>query len=339
MKYVYILAILILIMPVTQAQEEITLSSLTLKEKIAQSVMVKGNKFDDKFTELGVGGVFLDGLESEEAYKELIEKYQDSSKIKLFVATDLEGYWNPFPNYKSKSFGEIKNQEQAYQLGKEHGQILKETGFNLDFSLIAESKNTVWPGRSFIGSNEEIKQKIKFYIKGLQEQRVMAIAKHYPGGSMLKDPHIFKVKANISEQDLELFDIAIKNNVSAIMIGHTIVSGTIDSKTKQSTVSKEVISHLREKQKFKGIVITDAIGMMGLRWSYLFNHEKLYVDLAKAGNDIILDSAFSFSNHGERAEKGINAVVKAVENGEISEKRIDESVKRILEAKGYQVIS
>ena len=60
--------------------------------------------------------------------------YQNNSKIKLFVATDMEGYWNPFNNfYNSSSFGDINSREESYNLGKEHGKILNELGFNLDF--------------------------------------------------------------------------------------------------------------------------------------------------------------------------------------------------------------
>ncbi len=68
----------------------------------------------------------------------------------------MEGFWNPPPFHGSKNFGEIKTGEEAYELGTSHGKILKELGFNLDFSPIVESRNTVWPGRTFTGLNEEI---------------------------------------------------------------------------------------------------------------------------------------------------------------------------------------
>jgi len=315
---------------IAQEMESINISDLTLKEKIAQMVMVRGAKYDARFLDLGIGGIFLDKQSSEQTYKNLVNSYQKNSKIKLLVATDMEGYWNPFPFYQSKNFKEIKNKEEAYELGKEHGKILKQVGFNFDFSPVAEEKNTVWPGRSFSGTHEEIKEKIAFYIKGLQEQKILATAKHYPGGSMLKDPHWFKVKAEISREDLELFDYAIKNNVSSVMVGHAIVSGELNSNGKQSTVSEEVISNLRKN--FNGLIITDAIGMWGLKWSYLFKPEKLYPDLVKAGNDIILDTTYVLSNH-QRVKQGINAIEKAVLSGEIPEERIDDSVTRILDTK------
>lgn len=323
---------------VSSQSDEINISSLTLEEKIAQMFIVRGDKFDSHFLDIGVGGIFLTKQKTEKDYQELIKKYQESSKIKLLVLTDMEGYWNPFPFFKSKSFSDIKTKEEAYQLGQEHGKILKKLNFTINFSPVVEAKNKVWLGRSFIGTNEEIKQKIIFYVTGLQEQGILATAKHYPGGNMLKNPHWFKVKANISEEDLSFFETAIQNNVSAVMIGHAIVSGAIDSKKKQSTVSKEVISTLRKN--FTGIVITDAISMWGLRFSYLFNTKKLYIDLVKAGNDIILDIPMQGdSTNYKKVKLGIQAISSAVKKGEISEKQIDESVKRILQAKGYEVIS
>ncbi|MCH7568114.1 MAG: glycoside hydrolase family 3 protein [Nanoarchaeota archaeon] len=316
--------------------EEINISEMNIEQKVAQMVIVSGDKFDSRFLDLGVGGIFLTKQKSKEDYKKLISKYQTNSKIKLFVATDMEGYWNPFDDfYKSKNFAQINNGEEAYALGKEHGNILKELGFNIDFSPVVEVRNSVWPGRSFTGSNEEVKEKIKSYIKGLQEQEILATAKHYPGGSMIKNPHIFKVRAKIYPQDLELFDFAIKNKVDAIMVGHSIVYGAMDSKGKQSSVSGEIIMDLRDK--FNGLIITDAITMMGLRWSYLFSfNRKVYVDAINAGNDIILD-VWKYSGY-KKVKKRINNVIKAIEKGEISEERIDESLKRILEKKGYKVV-
>src|SRR3989338_4861996 len=274
--------------------------------------------------------VFIDNLKTKEEYKEVIKKFQKKSKIKLFVATDMEGYWNPFPFYNSKSFGEIKGENEAFELGKEHGKILNELGFNMDFSPVVEVRNDVWPGRSFTGDKEIVEKKIKNYINGLQKDGILGTAKHYPGGNMVKDPHLFWVKSVVYENDLNFFDAAIDENVSVIMVGHAIVSGAIDSKGKQSTISKEVIGELRKK--FDGLIISDAISMMGLKLSYLFRNEKLYVDLIKSGNDIILVSGRGAGV--KKIKKGIEAIKKAVNNGDITEEMIDKSVRRILEKKG-----
>jgi len=206
---------------------------------------------------------------------------------------------------------------------------MKELGFNLNFAPVAEFQDKSYGGRAFSGTKEEIKEKLKSYIKGLQKN-VYGTCKHYPGKGMIKNLHIWKDKQKIGKDDLELFNTCINENISSIMIGHQIVFGEIDSKGKQSTISKPIISNLRSN--FSGLIITDEINMLGLKFNYLFSSDKMYIDLIKAGNDVILD----FSSY-KKVEKRIKALENAVKKGEISEKRIDESVKRILEKKRYSI--
>jgi len=314
------------------AAQSINISELSLDEKLGQMLMLRVKEESTKPLDLKPGSIFLFNLNTEEEYKNTINYYQNNSKIKLLVATDLEGYWSPFSFAPTKTLAQINNKEEARQLGKQHAQILTEIGFNIDFSPIAESKNTVWPGRSFTGTHEEIKQKIQAYIKAMQQNNILATAKHYPGGSMLKDPHKWKVRYEVTKDDLDLFKAAIDTNVSAIMMGHPITTGEIDSKGKQATVSYEVISHLRKD--FKGLIVTDAINMWGLKWSYLLNYGQLYIDLVKAGNDIILDFSKPFW-----VKRRLSTLKKAIEKGEIPMSRIDQSVGRILRAKGYNIIT
>lgn len=319
-----------------QMGKTINISELTLDEKIGQLMFVNPSGLNmDYLNELHIGGVFFDDFKSKQEYQDAIFFYQNNSKIKLFVATDMEGYWNPFSDfYNSTSFGDVKSGEEAYNLGNDQGKMLKELGFNLDFSPIVETKDNVWPGRVFTGSEQEIKDKISNYIQGLHNQSILVTAKHYPGGSLIKNPHLLKYKANISQQDLDYFDFAISQKVDFIMVGHPVVYGAIDSKGKQATISPSVIEPLKEK--FNGIIITDAVTMMGLRISYLFNFKKVYPDLILAGNDMILDT-FKGSDY-QSLVKRRNELRKAVLDGKISHQRLDESVKKILEMKGYKVV-
>lgn len=314
----------------------INLSELSLEEKVGQLMFVKPSGLNlDYLNELHVGGIFLDNFNSKEEYKEVISFYQSNSKIPLFIATDLEGYWNPFHDfYNSLSFGDIQSDKEAYDLGKSHGEILKELGFNLDFSPIVETKNNVWNYRTFTGKPEEIKGKISNYIQGLHDEEIFATAKHYPGGSLIKDPHKFKYKVNISEEELSYFDFAISQKVDFVMVGHPVVYGSINSKNKQASISPEVINTL--KTKFNGIIITDAITMNGLRVSYLFNFKKVYPDLILAGNDIILDTHKKSSY--KHLVKRRNKLLKDILNEKVSIERIDESLEKILKLKGYNVV-
>ncbi|MCA9487704.1 MAG: hypothetical protein KC516_01965 [Nanoarchaeota archaeon] len=316
--------------------ETINLSEMSLKEKVGQLMIVKPEGLDSRYiNELHVGGIFLNDLKSEPEYKRTISYYKNISQTNLFIATDMEGYWNPFSNfYSSKNLGEVSDEQESYDLGIEHGKTLNELGFNLDFSPVVESRNEVWPGRSFEGTPEEIQEKVKAYIQGLHREKILATAKHYPGGSLVKNPHLLKFKAEIFPEDLEYFDVAISEHVDAIMVGHPIVYGAVDSNGKQATISREVLSDLRNK--FEGLIITDAVTMLGLRLSYPFNFKKVYPVLISSGNDIILDT---HKNSGYKAlKKRRDEIIKAVDKGYLPESLIDEKVKRILEKKGHYVV-
>ncbi len=322
---------------ITHYKDKIILSSLPLRERIAQLVIARGDRFDERLLDLGIGGIFLNNQKTEQNYQRIIERYQNNSRISLLVATDMEGYWNPFPFYKCKSFGKVVESNEARLLGIEQGEILRSLGFNLNFSPVVEVNNHVWPGRSFTGSVEEIKSKITGYLDGLRYKGIMATAKHYPGGNLIKNPHFFKVNYSLSLEDLGFFNQAITNNVEAIMTGHTIVSGTISSQGKPSTVSSEVISHL--KKAFSGLIITDDLNMLGLRLFYFLNPGEMYVAALKAGNHILLDIGPKFQSSYNRIMKRIKSVERAIKNGELEDKIIDLAVNRLLTQKGYKVIN
>lgn len=338
MKSFLSLVLLILLLFSVQGYEmknTINLSEMSIEEKIGQLMVIKPQGLNLAYLEeLHVGGIFLNNKKTEENFTKSIEFYQNNSKIKLFVATDMEGYWNPFPFFNSKNFGEINSKEEAFNLGKEQGEVMKSLGFNLDFSPVVEIRNKVWKGRSFTGSDEEIKEKIKEYISGLQSQGIFATSKHYPGGNMIKNPHLLRYRVKTNSSELGMFATSYDAGVDFVMVGHPVIYGEIDSKGKPATVSPEVINYL--KKDFEGLIITDAVTMMGLRLSYLFNFKKAYPDLILAGNDIILDT--HIRSGYSVLKKRRDEIIKSVEKGKISEERIDESVKKILEKKGYNVL-
>lgn len=309
---------------------EVDLDSLTLRQKIAQMIIVGGD--DEKNLEMlnfNVGGIFLDKQKLEEDYGNLIKKYQKSSKIKLLVATDLEGAWNPFSNFKKfPKFSDVKNKEEAFQVGLEQGGILKKLGFNLNFAPVAEFKDKVYGGRAFLGTKQEIKEKLAEYIRGLQSG-VLGTCKHYPGKGMIKNLHNQRASQQISSEDLELFEVCFKNNISTVMMGHQIVSGYVNSASKPSSISKNVIKSLGN---FDGLIISDEVNMQGIKSFYFLNKNLMYRDLINSGEDIILD----FKLKPRNAYKLILDIEKQVKEGKISEEKINESVKKILKVKGYK---
>lgn len=308
----------------------INFSSLTLKQKIAQMIFVRGDYESNKpLTNLNIGGVFLDKQKSEETYKDMINIFQNNSKIKLFVATDLEGAWNPFASFKNlPPVSDIRSRKESYELGLEHGKLLKELGFNMNFAPVAEFEDKSYGGRAFTGNKSEIKEKLKGYIKGLQKN-VLGTCKHYPGNGMINNLHIRIDRQNISKDDLSLFNACFDENVSAVMIGHQIATGEIDSERVPSSVSENVMKSLGN---FSGLIISDEINMRGLK-NFYYDKSLLYRDLINSGINVILD----FQLDPKTAYNLINEIEEQVEDGKIDKGKIDESVKKILKSKGYKI--
>lgn len=316
-------------------------NSLTLKQKLAQMVIAfPKDEFDlNKYAQLNIGGVFIDGLDSSKKYKKMTDYFIGRTDISPFITTDMEGCWNPFENfYNSQDFTKIETEEQAYKLGLEHGKILRENGFNMDFSPVIDLEDRIWKCRSFNGDGKEVFEKASVYSNGLGEYGILSVAKHYPGKTLIENPHDKIVYGNITEEDLFPFEELVKKNISGIMLSHLIVSGKINSEGRPVSVSEEVISNLRKN--FSGLIITDEINMLGLENYYCpeirncENKKQMYVDLFKSGNDIVLNLA----RDNREIFLMIFYVEKAVREGYISEEKIDESVKRILSFKRIEFV-
>jgi beta-N-acetylhexosaminidase len=313
---------------------KIDLNSLTLQQKMAQMIMVRGDKKNFNYNKMNVGGIFLDRQDSEEEYKELILNYQNNSKINLIVATDMEGAWTPFrknveEHQKFPDFTEIETKEEAYSVGKMQGLLLDSIGFNLNFAPVAEYEDLAYGGRVFSGNESQIQEKVIYYIRGLQEN-VFGTCKHYPGKSLLKNLHDETDMRTIEKKDIEIFEKCIENNISSIMVSHQIVEGVIDSEGKPSTISSEVIDTLGD---FEGLIIADEINMKGLS-SFYSDKINLYVDLINSGEEFILDFYLS----DKEMKKLLENLEEKVLAGEIEKEKINEAVIKILEMKGYEVI-
>ena len=310
------------------------LDSLTLRQKIAQMI-ITSDRIDDKeaLANLLIGGVYIDTKATKQEYIDSINNIQDNAIIPFFITTDMEGCINPFSSFQDfPAFKDIKTAKEAFSAGYEEGRLLKELGFSINFAPVVDLEDTIWKCRSFSGTPQEISEKAIAYINGLQENGIIATAKHYPGKTLdVNDPHSHLVYASLDRNDLLPFESSIKDNVSAIMISHIIVNGSADSESRPSVVSKNLVIDL--KNRFSGLIITDDINMHGLT-NFYSNKEQMYIDLFKAGNDIILYLNTNIKN----VEYLISVVENAVKNGEISEEKIDDSVARILGAKGILVI-
>jgi beta-N-acetylhexosaminidase len=280
-----------------------------------------------------MGGVYFVSKPSMEEFINSTSYYQDGALIPLYIAADMEGCWNPFLKfYKSPLLPDVQGEEEAYELGLEHGSLLKEAGFSINFAPVADLNDTIWRCRSFTGSPEEISSKAIAYSKGLEEQGIIATVKHYPGKTLIvDDTHKSITHATITEDDMLPFMDAIRSNISAVMVSHLIVDGEVSSGGMPAGASQVLVGGIR--QGYDGLIITDEIGMLGLK-DFYDDPDQMYIDIFRAGNDIILD----FDINPMNLTRMIDVVEQAVLQGQIPEERIDSSVKRILSSKGVRFV-
>ncbi|GAK03975.1 beta-hexosaminidase [Geomicrobium sp. JCM 19037] len=168
-------------------------------------------------------------------------------------------------------------------------------------------------------------------IQGYQDQQVMATAKHFPGhGDTDVDSHyglpiIEKDLETLFEEDIAPFKEAISAGVDAIMPAHIVVPALDDSGL-PATLSKPILTDLlRDELGFTGLIVTDSLGMSGAN---VVPPERVPVEAIKAGVDLLLNPP--------NVELAYESVLEAVNSGEISESRLDESVSRIVQQKQDQ---
>lgn len=155
-----------------------------------------------------------------------------------------------------------------------------------------------------------------------------AALKHFPGYGSSGDTHIGfasdeRSAAEVKKNDFLPFKAGIKAKADSVLVGHVVVNN-LDA-SRPASVSKPIHKILRKELKFKGVIITDDIGMGALTNFAQKQNTNIDVMAIEAGNDMLLSDDY---------ENGILAIKDAIKRGEISQKQIDNSVKRILKLKG-----
>ncbi len=338
------------------------LENMTLKEKIGQLFMVnlelldnsEGDYYDHKkltkemkkaLKKYHVGGVifFARNISTTKQTTTLIEKLQANSKVPLFISVDEEGgevarianndnmRTTKFPTMEE--VGEMADKDYAYNMGETIGKEIKQLGFNLNFAPVADVKtnelNTEIGNRSFGDDERLVSEMVVEVVKGLQDQGVSATLKHFPGhGDASDDSHEGAVNVEndinrLRKIELVPFKAGIKAGADLIMVSHISISrvtGTTEPASLSSLVMKDM---LRTEMGFDGVIITDAMNMKAITD---------YCDVKEAAVTCILSGA-DICLMPQDLGVAYKAVLEAVENGVITEKRIDESVTRILELK------
>lgn len=349
-----------------------SLSSMTLKEKIGQ-LFLMGFRGDDISKNSEViqmisthkpGGVILfdkdmihhkpvHNIASPEQVKNLTTALQNASKTPLLIGIDQEGgvinRLKPeygFPETKShQELGEQDFPEITFMEGKLIANILCDAGINLNFAPVVDlAKN---PNSSIIAKRErtfgrtpeKVISHAENYIKGHQVKNILTCCKHFPGhGSAEGDTHagFVDVTNTWDESELTPYSYLISKNLCPmIMTAHIFHSG-LDPKY-PSTLSKKVLKGLlRDKLNFEGVLISDDLQMRAISDHYNLK-ETLKLGL-EAGLDM-----FCFGNNllEEQVELGeaVQIMLELIENGDISEERIDTSAERVLELKGHFLAS
>jgi beta-N-acetylhexosaminidase len=334
------------------------IAEMSLDEKIGQLVMVgvDGYTNDKNSRELiekyRVGGFVLLGhnVKDTEQMLQLINSLKETNsvnKIPLFLSIDEEGGrisrmpkdFVKLPT--SKRIGEINDSSLSYQVGSILGEELRAFGLNMNFAPVLDinsnPQNPVIGDRAF-GANPDLVTELGIQtMKGIKSQNVISVVKHFPGhGDTSVDSHIGLPIVNYDMKRLDSFELlpfyeAIKNQAHAVMIAHILLP-KIDPDNPASFSKVIITDILRQKMNFDGVVITDDLTMGAVVENY--DIEEAAVESLKAGCDIILVC------HDYEKEVGvINAIKTAVETGEISKDRMDESVYRILKLKEKYAIT
>lgn len=223
--------------------------------------------------------------------------------------------------------------EEAFARGEEIGAYLAELGFNVDFAPVADvlsnPENTVVKKRSFGTDPAMVTAMAAAFSEGLQSKGILSTYKHFPGhGATAGDTHkgysyTEKTLDELKECELLPFIDGIAKKVPMIMIGHISLPKVIGDDTPASLSSYIITDLLREELGYEGIIITDALAMGAIIKEY--SSDEAAVKALEAGVDILL-----LPKDFELAYQG---VLNAVNDGRLSQERIDQSLRRIIRQK------
>lgn len=309
--------------------------------KVSTAVQA-GEGTRDALAEYAVGGIvyFKKNIQSRDQITQMIENTQLYTKYPLFIAVDEEGGTVSrvadaglgTRTVSAQTIGQTGNADNAYQAGATIGSYLTEIGFNLDFAPVADINNvegSALGDRAYGSDAATVIPYVNSMMQGLQEQNVTACLKHFPGiGSATEDTHdgmamTERTAEEFKKNEFTVFEAGIENGAQMIMVGHLSAPALTGDNTPCSMSPKVVTDILRDEMDFDGVIISDALNMSAIT-EYL-DSEQAAVMALRAGCDMILMP--------EDFEQAYNGVLKAVQDGTISEERINDSLRRIYRIK------
>lgn len=332
---------------------------MSTDERIAQLFMIAANspdgekqfqKVDTLISKYGVGGmVFFKGHPTEQL--RLTNRFQSQSKIPLMVGID--GEWGlsmrldstiRFPWMMTQ--GAIANDSLVYRVGAEIARECRRIGVHVNFGPVVDvnnnPENPIINSRSFGEDIYNVTRKGMAYMKGMQDNRILASAKHFPGhGDTNADSHktlplIPYDRNRLDSLEMHPYYDLIDNGLGSVMVAHLNIPA-LDStqryseKLKEnfhtpSTLSSYVVDSLLQQQLgFKGLIITDALNMKGV--SKFYEPGDVDVEALKAGNDILLIA--------EDVPKAMAKIKQAIADSVLFQSEIDRRCHKILKAKEW----
>lgn len=329
-----------------KVDEEI--KNMSLRDKIGQMLVVTFNEdyysdtLDDILSNVKPSGVILFNynVNTYDSTVELIKKIKDTSNIPMLIAIDQEG--GRVQKIKDISDVNVTDIPDMYTLGKTGdsslsrdvgkvvGEELAAFGVNTDFApvldIFSNSNNTVIGNRAFGSDAQTVIDMALPFAKGLKEKGVIPTYKHFPGhgdtdtDSHVELPVVTKTKEELYENELLPFKVAVEEDAEMIMVAHIALPNVTGSYIPASLSGEVINGILREELSFDGVVITDAVNMKALTDNYTV--EEICNYSINAGVDIILMPVDPVET--------VDTIEKLVNDGVITEERINESVKRIL---------
>ncbi len=292
-----------------------------------------------------VGGVILfsRNIWNRKQTKKLIRKLQKNAALPMFISVDEEGgdvaRIGNNPKMKTDTFptmeeiGRTEDADYVYYMASTIARQIGELGFNVDFAPVADVKtsemNSEIGTRSFGGDPKKVAEFVSAYVKGLESENICSTLKHFPGqGSSSGDTHQGSVDIDSSISKLRKIDFVpfvsgIEAGADFVMVSHISVSRVTET-SEPASVSKLIMTTiLREELDYSGLIVTDAFDMACITDKY--SAAEAAVKSFQAGADIILMP--------QDLPEAYDAILSKVESGKISEKRLDDTVQRILKLK------
>ena len=325
------------------------MATLSEDERIAQLFMVaaysnKGEEHKRQITNLveqyNIGGLmFLQGGPFRQA--QLTNHYQSISKTPLMIAIDaewglamrLDSCWS-FP--WQMTLGAIEDTNLIYQMGVEVARQCKMLGIHINFAPVVDvnsnPENPIINNRSFGENPNTVGRMGVAYMKGMQDNNIMACAKHFPGhGDTDTDSHktlpiVNQLKSQLEEVELLPYRMLISNGLGSVMVAHLHIPSLDSSENLAVSLSPKVVNGLLKKDMgFTGLAITDALNMNGV--SQFYQPGEVDVKALLAGNDVLL--------FAQDVPKAIEEIKQAINKKMISQKEIDQRCHKILMAKHW----